>query len=321
MRHPLVTALSALLPAVVSSSAVAQITAQWTATTDLTAAVIGSNGPGTFRLPKSSTLGSTNLGVVQPDARAMTSMSLTSNDYVIGFVITEFADARGAFTTTFAGRTGPHDTSILLKSAVPEVFNLSIRVTGNGTGDLPNQAWDYEVAVRVGSQVVVSESKYGPMRPMTIPIRLDPAGTIIRTRSGAVASSVFGVARSSLLLTLSVEPQPRCSSAVYGTSCQGFVFAPPQLDGRTSVVISVGPPLSTGLLAIGSKQLQVAIPGTNCWLYTDVPILLPFSTDFFGNAHFAGLIPVMTRGTFTTQAFFLPSTGLVSTHGVSITCP
>ncbi|MCA8968761.1 MAG: hypothetical protein KDC95_03225 [Planctomycetes bacterium] len=315
------TVLSAVVSAVIASSVSAQITTQWTATTDLTTAVIGNNGLKTSRLPKASTLGATNVGVVQPDARALTSMSLTSNDYVIGFVITELADAQGSFTNTPAGRTGPHDTSILLKSAVPQVFDLSIRVTGNGTGTLPNQAWDYEVAVQVGSQIVVSESKYGPMRPITMPIRLDPAGTIIRTRTGAVASSVFGIARSNLLLTLSIARQPRCSSVAYGTSCRGFVLAQPRLDGRTSVVISAGPPFSTGLLAIGSRQLNVAIPGTNCWLYTDVPILLPFSTDLFGTAYFTGLIPVTTRGTFTTQALFLPSTGLVSTHGVSITCP
>ncbi|MCA8968900.1 MAG: hypothetical protein KDC95_03925 [Planctomycetes bacterium] len=306
----------------IAGSVVAQtVTAVWTATSDLSAAAIGSDGFRSARIVSSTRIGRTLLSADRANARASVHCVeyLTNGNHA--FQLDEVVEASGTASLTHAGRTGVHRTAIHLTSPTPLRAFVTVDVAGSGSGSGSSQVWDYNAAVQLDQQLLFSISKSDRRPSLRIPIVLGPAGTTIETLTGALAASAGGLARSRMTLHIGVAIETKCTSSAYGTSCAGMLTMVQNFDGSVDLRVATGTlQLTRGFGLIGLKRQNLRIAGTNCWLHTDVYMALPFTTDWFGSARLSGFVAPAFRGSFTAQAALFPASGIGTTQGLSVAC-
>lgn len=297
------------------------VTAAWTATTDLHAAAIGTDGLRSARIPATTRIGNASLGAVRSNARALSSFQERLVNGKYSFQVTEFADASGTSTNAYAGQTGAHMTRIHLTSPTPVRAVVSIDMTAWGSGSAASQAWDYNAALRLDQQLLFSVTKADGRPSLRIPVLIGPNGTTIETLTGALAASSGGLARSNLTVILGVSFETRCTEVAYGVSCAGLLTMHQNFDGSVDLALATGNlPFTRGFGLVGIQRQSILIPGTQCFLSTDLHLVLAFTTDFIGSARFPSLVPPAFAGRFTAQVALFPGTSIGTTNGLEVTC-
>lgn len=124
-------------------------------------------------------------------------------------------------------------------------------------------------------------------------------------------------------LSVVFTPGAFCDMVSYGPSCGPGLSGSDSEDGQTrQLTLQVGdaPVSSPGVLVFGTNRLNLMIPGTNCFLLTDIVVSLPAGTDASGLVRKVLSVPFGPQLQANVQAIVLGGGGLTSTNGVAIAC-
>ncbi len=218
----------------------------------------------------------------------------------------------------------PHVFAFKLTSKTAVKGKLRVSIGGKGT-----QGAVASFVVKVGSTVI---SWKNGMPPVTkeMAVTVGPGGLMISSTSMAKASvSKRGFASISAGASILFEagaPDTRCKLTPYGRSCAtlaGKVKDTPA-GSLLELVTTRGLPRALGFTIAGSRKLNLRIPGTRCFLLTDIQLVIGlFHTDSHGAGKHVLLVPRNYKGSFNIQDILIQfgrTTNVSSTNGITVTC-
>lgn len=145
-------------------------------------------------------------------------------------------------------------------------------------------------------------------------VRVDSSGLPVHLHTSA--SAIAFPDRDSCLGRVDVEIEPITKAEPYGKSCTSgtpSLHARPLLGGFLDLTLTSKTPRTLGGRLVGTRPLSVPIPGTGCWLNTDIALILPLMTDASGSHEARWPIPLNLQ--FHAQDMLAP----VNTAGPTIT--
>jgi hypothetical protein len=151
---------------------------------------------------------------------------------------------------------------------------------------------------------------------------LGTSGRTIRTTTqGALGANRFGFTQGTLTITW--DPLPPCGFSELGAGCGPTLTALNSIDGNVDVILDGGPPGPAGRAALflGFNGLVFQIPGTNCFLHTEIPIVANLVLDAAGRATLR--VPILVRPvTFNMQAATLDfvTPAIQTTNAIRASC-
>lgn len=222
---------------------------------------------------------------------------------------------------------GPHSILMRLANTNSIVSHGRVRVTLNGKSDAGAAAL---ASVDIGNNGSheFKQAVDGNQHQQTFPVTIQ--GTLaIQVLTDASARLNAG-GRASYLLTLEVEYLPDPPAFVfsrYGDNCGDLVLSGGDTvqNGNHFVTFKQANafPASPGALWLGDRPLHVQIPGTDCWLNTNVLVNVPFSSNAVGEAVLAFPVLSPVFGTAYAQGIswtLTPNMRFKLSNGLKIEC-
>ena len=254
---------------------------------------------------------------------------------VVAFNLTEVGTA-GASTGLVGGGTttststsnlshGPHELRLTLRGAPSLAGKIEVEASGAArsisilslavdVGD--DQSKDFSLTVPgTGLETVLSQQW---------PVRFDANGRFavrIITDARAIATTTFEYwAR----ITMRFTPGSFCAIEPYGQSCGPSLRGGDAVNGASRLVwLQVsGVAGDPGILIFGVTRLALPLPGTQCFLNTNMIVGLPIQAPYNGSGQWNFWTPVNRRFIVNSQALFIaPNGSLTSTNAIQIVCP
>jgi len=172
------------------------------------------------------------------------------------------------------------DSVVTFKAAQP--FDAVLRVTVESFASSSRQLWFATIDIG-GSAPKKLTATLGQAIVHEMRVRIDSRGLPVRLHTGA--SAIAFPDRDSCLGRVDVELEPITRAESYGKTCTTGtpkLEARPLLGGFLDLTLTSKSPHTLGARLIGTRPLSVAIPGTGCWLNTDIAVTLPLMTDASG---------------------------------------
>ena len=119
-------------------------------------------------------------------------------------------------------------------------------------------------------------------------------------------------------------PALDCKANAYGKGCGPLLAGAPTFKHEFELRLTKAAANTFGGLIIGLKPLSIRIPGTACYLNSDILILLPFTTNNSGEATHTLPIPPGLKLTFNVQDILFQKQAnsfvITSTNGLKVEC-
>jgi len=271
-------------------------------------------GASVFRSQKNaSTPANTNL--VPSHSLWLTYFTASAGFYTDTTVTPEKALIRTAsVANAFGSATGAGvsaDSVVTFKAAQP--FDAVLRVRVESFASSSRQLWSARIDIGgpVGKRLTAT---LGQVLVHETRVRIDSSGLPVHLYTSA--SAIAFPNRDSCLGRVDVELEPITKAEPYGKSCTNGTASlrgQPLLGGFLDLTLTSKTPNTLGGRLIGARPLSVPIPGTGCWLNTEIGIILPLMTDASGTHNARWQIPLNLQ--FYAQDVLAP----VSTTGPTIT--
>ena len=219
-------------------------------------------------------------------------------------------------------QTGSHDTLLVFTATKAVKARLVLVVSSTGAGLLKN----YTAIVDIGNNRKNDLSVgLGVKLTKEFTVTIDANGLAVRTQTFSTATAAGGQSASaSGILTIRLLPVVDCTASPYGKSCAPVLDGAPTFKNKLELKLTKAAPSTFGILIIGVKPLSIPIPGTTCYLNTDILILLPFTTNNLGEATHTLPIPSGLKLTFNLQDILFQKQGnrfvITSTNGLKVDC-
>lgn len=212
-----------------------------------------------------------------------------------------------------AGGSAP--TLLTFKSTQP--VSALLRVTISSFASDARQSWGAKVDIG-RTNVTKLTARLGQRVVHEALVRIDSTGLPIAMRTSVSAIAVASAA--SAQGNVEVELVPVATAAAYGNRCASgtpTLEGVPRFDGQVDFALKSRSPSSIGNYWIGSRVLSLRIPGTACWLNTDILLAIPFVTDANGEHRARWPVPAKVQlnvqGVLATRA-----NSAVTTNGVRV---
>ncbi|MFQ5504736.1 MAG: hypothetical protein ACE5F1_08080 [Planctomycetota bacterium] len=224
-------------------------------------------------------------------------------------------------------RTGPHDTLLTFQSPKPIKAKLVLTSSSNGGGG-NGTFWTYSSSVAINGRTGFVGQK-GTRATKEFPVTIDSKGLKLRTSTSGSAGDFDTTRNAYFSGTLRIELRPgfACSLIPYGRTCSPagpVLLGAPTLSNELELGLTMAPPNAFGKLIVGLKPLDIRIPGTTCYLSTDIRLLLPFTTNGRGEATHTLPVPPGLKLTFNLQDVLFQkhanSFVITSTNGLRVDC-
>jgi hypothetical protein len=195
----------------------------------------------------------------------------------------------GTTPTPINGRlvAGPHTLVLRLAGQAGTRGTIEMWATGglNGPGTITGT---YAVDVGDDSSVEFQAEAFGSDSEI-VALTFPNSGTVDIAITADVQASQAQVGGFLFKSGLSVRftPAPHAAIGSIGEGCgprlSGSV-APSGQDYALDLRLSNAAPLMPGLLVVGTRRVEIGLPGIQCPLLTDVVVSVPFSVDASGTA-------------------------------------
>ncbi|MFQ5504732.1 MAG: hypothetical protein ACE5F1_08060 [Planctomycetota bacterium] len=241
------------------------------------------------------------------------------------------SSSAGGHNPSMAATTGlssprEHVTRLVFKAAKPVKAKLILSADWSGWG-YRAAAYGYYASVHLGNSKVLWTGAPGSKSEELV-VSIDAKGLVLTTRTYSEARNYypfFGNASATGTLTIRLLPALDCSTGSYGRSCGPLLMqAPITFNSGLELRLWNAAPSAFGKLVIGLKPLDIRIPGTTCFLHTDIQLLLPFVTDNLGQAIQRLPIPPGLKLGINVQDVVFQRKGngfvITSTNGLKVDC-
>ncbi|HMQ21421.1 MAG TPA: hypothetical protein PKE00_02970 [Planctomycetota bacterium] len=221
---------------------------------------------------------------------------------------------------------GPHEVRLSLRGAPSLAGKIEVEASG-----VARSISILSLAVDVGDDqstdfsLTVPSTELVTMRSQQWPVRFDANGRFavrIITDARAIATTTFEYwAR----ITMRFTPGSFCAIEPYGQSCGPWLLGNDTVSGASRLVSlqvrgALGNP--PGMLIFGATRLALPLPGTQCFLNTNMIVGLPIQAPYNGSGQWNFWTPVNRRFIVNSQALFIaPNGSLTSTNAIQIVCP
>ena len=220
--------------------------------------------------------------------------------------------------------TGPHETLLTFKTTTPVKAILVLTAFSSGSGSS-----GYSASVDIGNNAKTDfVGQFGKRVTKEFAVTITSKGLVVKTRTGGSGIYILGPATFSGTLTIQLIPA-FCTLSYYGKTCVPALLGPallgmPTFKHELELGLVNAAANTFGYLIIGLKQLSIRIPGTFCFLNTDIVIQLPFTTNIFGKAVHRLAVPPGLQLTFNLQDVLFQRQGnrfiITSTNGLRVNC-